>query len=124
MALEITLIASPSSMVTSTVGAMKSYSDVGVVTGPVLDIGALAHALFPSWWDLSLEGLAHLVEVQPIGRHTAEGDALTAGLIFVRLVPLLEQRGVTTLSDALAVQRRGPIVPAGPGATGGGLAGP
>ena len=42
-----------------------SAAGLGVVAGPVLDIGALAHALFPSWWDLSLEGLAHLVEVLP-----------------------------------------------------------
>jgi len=94
------------------------------VESPALDIGALAHGLFPAWWDLSLEGLAHLVEVEPIARHTAEGDALTAGLIFVKLLPLLEQRGVTTLRAALAFQRRGPLVPAGPGASGGGLAGP
>lgn len=91
---------------------------------PVLDIGVLAHALFPSWWDLSLEGLSRLVEVDPIDRHTARGDALTAGLIFLRMIPLLEQHGVTTLADALRLQRRGPLVPGGPGATGGGLTGP
>jgi hypothetical protein len=62
--------------------------------------------------------------VQPVGRHTAEGDALTAGLIFRRLIPLLEQHGVRTLADALRLQRRGALVPGGPGATGGGLSGP
>jgi DNA polymerase III subunit epsilon len=91
---------------------------------PVLDIGVLAHAVFPSWWDLSLEGLSRLVEVAPIDRHTARGDALTAGLILLRMIPLLEQRGVTTLADALRLQRRGPLLPGGPGATGGGLTGP
>jgi DNA polymerase III epsilon subunit-like protein len=92
--------------------------------GDVLDLGALAHGLFPSWWDLSLDGLARLTEVEPVGRHTAEGDALTAGLIFRRLIPLLEQHGVRTLADALRLQRRGALVPGGPGATGGGLSGP
>jgi DNA polymerase III epsilon subunit-like protein len=92
--------------------------------GSVLDIGTLAHGLFPSWWDLSLEGLARLSEVEPLGRHTAEGDALTAGLIFLRMIPMLEQQGVLTLADALRLQRRGPLVPGGPGATGGGLTGP
>ena len=92
--------------------------------GPVLDIGALAHALFPSWWDLSLEGLAHLMEVEPVDRHTASGDALTAGVIFLRMVPLLEQRGVPTLAAADKLQRRTGLIPDGPGATGGGLAGP
>lgn len=94
------------------------------VDSPVLDIGALAHALFPSWWDLSLEGLARLLEVTVIRRHTADGDALTAGTIFLRMLPLLAQRGILTLGDALRLQRRGALVPDGPGATGGGLAGP
>jgi DNA polymerase-3 subunit epsilon len=92
--------------------------------GPVLDIGALAHGLFPSWWDLTLEGLGRLVELEPIDRHTARGDALTAGLIFLRLIPLLERRGITSLRAALRLQRQAAILPGGPGATGGGLAGP
>lgn len=92
--------------------------------GPVLDIGALANALFPSWWDLSLEGLSRLTEVVPIDRHTARGDALTAGVIFQRLIPLLEQRGVASVADAVKLQRRGPLVADGPGASGGGLSGP
>ena len=87
-------------------------------------IGALAHGLFPSWWDLTLEGLGHLVELDPIERHTARGDALTAGLIFLRMIPLLERRGITSLRAALRLQRRAAILPGGPGATGGGLAGP
>jgi DNA polymerase III subunit epsilon len=92
--------------------------------GPVLDVGALAHGVFPSWWDLSLEGLARLTEVEPVGRHTAEGDAVTAGTIFLKLVPLLEQHGVCTLAAALRLQRRTALIPTGPGATGGGLVGP
>ena len=93
-------------------------------TGPVLDIGLMAHALFPAWWDLSLEGLARLVEIEPIDRHTATGDALTAGLIFTAMVPPLERRGVRTVGAALRSQRSGRLVPEGPGATGGGLSGP
>lgn len=94
------------------------------LSGAVLDIGALAHALFPSWWDLSLEGLGRLVEVEPVGRHTAEGDAFTAGAIFLRMIPLLEQHGAGTLRRALRLQRGSALIPSGPGATGGGLAGP
>ena len=94
------------------------------VESPVLDVGVLAHALFPSWWDLGLEGLGRLLEVEVIGRHTADGDALTAGAIFVRMMPLLAQRGVLSLEDALRLQRRGALFPSGPSATGGGLAGP
>jgi DNA polymerase III alpha subunit (gram-positive type) len=92
--------------------------------GPVLDIGLLARSLFPSWWDLSLEGLGRLMEVEMVDRHTAHGDALTAGLIFVRMIPRLESKGVRTLSAALRLQRRGSLVQPGPGAAGGGLSGP
>ena len=90
----------------------------------VLDIGAVAHGLFPSWWDLSLEGLGGLLEVEMVDRHTARGDALSAGLIFLKMIPLLQRHGVTTLAGALKLQRRASLVPSGPGATGGGLAGP
>jgi DNA polymerase III epsilon subunit-like protein len=92
--------------------------------GHVLDIGELAHRLFPSWWDLSLDGLCRLLETEPVGRHTAWGDAVTAGRLFWRMVPLLERRAVATLGAALAFQRRRPALASGPGATGGGLAGP
>jgi len=94
------------------------------LTGPVLDVGLLAHALFPSWWDLSLEGLGRLLEVEVVGRHTADGDALTAGTIFLRMRHLLEQRRIVSLEGALRLQRRGRLIPDGPGATGGGLTGP
>jgi DNA polymerase-3 subunit epsilon len=94
------------------------------IRGPVLDIGILAHALLPSWWDLSLEGLSRLMEIEPIDRHTAQGDALTAGCIFVRLIPLLERRGIATLAAARRLQRHAALIPAAPGATGGGLTGP
>jgi DNA polymerase III epsilon subunit-like protein len=97
---------------------------LGRIRGPVLDIGALAHAVLPSWWDLSLEGLGRLTETEPIDRHTARGDALTAGLIFVRLIPIMERHGITTLGAALRLERRAALIPGGPGATGGGLAGP
>ena len=90
-----------------------------------LDIGALAHEIFPSWWDLSLDGLCRLTEIVPIDRHTALGDALSAGAVFLRLVPLLERRGVRTLDQAVRLQRRtATVIPVGPGAAGGGLAGP
>ncbi len=92
--------------------------------GIVLDVGALAHGLFPSWWDLSLEGLARLLEMELIDRHTARGDALSAGLIFLRLTPLLQRRGADTLARAMKIQRRAALFQDGPGPAGGGLGGP
>jgi hypothetical protein len=40
-----------------------------------------------------------------IDRHTAAGDALTAGLILLRLLREFEAKGVRTLADLLHLQR-------------------
>jgi DNA polymerase III subunit epsilon len=40
-----------------------------------------------------------------IGRHTALGDALLTGEIFLKLIPLLAERGVLTLRQALETSR-------------------
>jgi DNA polymerase III epsilon subunit-like protein len=106
------------------IGRAARAAGLGGPRGPVLDVGLLAHALFPSWWDLSLEGLGRLVEIEPVARHTADGDAITAGLIFLRMAPRLADRGVTTLRAALSLQRRAGVLPGGPGVTGAAPSGP
>ncbi len=35
-----------------------------------------------------------------IGRHTSLGDAILTGEIFLKLIPLLAERGILTLQDA------------------------
>jgi DNA polymerase-3 subunit epsilon len=62
----------------------------------------LAAALDPERTDLNLEVLAAEHGLPPEGRHTALGDALLAAGLFVRLVPLLEERGVRTFGEARA----------------------
>ncbi|HEX6268229.1 MAG TPA: exonuclease domain-containing protein [Burkholderiales bacterium] len=72
---------------------------------PVLDtllLSALAH---PGLHDQRLEAIAERLGVDLIGRHTALGDALLAGEIFLKLLPLLAERGIVTLGQALEASR-------------------
>jgi DNA polymerase-3 subunit epsilon len=61
--------------------------------------------LHPAQADHSLEAIAERLGVPVIGRHTALGDALVTAEIFVRLVPLLAERGIVTLAQALDASR-------------------
>jgi len=71
----------------------------------VADTGRLARALHPEWRDFSLERIAGRLDVEVTARHTAEGDALTAGRIFLALLPELEARRVRTVPELLWLQR-------------------
>ncbi len=70
-------------------------------TQPVLDTLLLAAALYPNRTDYSLESLAELLGVAVDGRHTALGDVRVTGNLFLKMLPLLEANGLTTLSAAL-----------------------
>lgn len=73
---------------------------------PVLDtllLSALAH---PGLEDHRLEAIAERLGVVVIGRHTALGDALLTGEVFLKLLPLLADRGIVTLGQALSASRR------------------
>jgi DNA polymerase-3 subunit epsilon len=72
---------------------------------PVLDTLLLAALAHPSHKDHGLEAVAERLGLRVIGRHTALGDALVTGDIFLKLVPLLAERGILTLGDALEASR-------------------
>jgi DNA polymerase-3 subunit epsilon len=74
-------------------------------TKPVLDTLLLDAALHPDHERHSLEAIAARLGVGVVGRHTALGDALMTGEVFVRLLMLLQQRGIQTLGEALAAAR-------------------
>jgi DNA polymerase-3 subunit epsilon len=72
---------------------------------PVLDtllLSALAH---PDLADHNLEAIAGRLGVNVIGRHTALGDALLTGEVFLKLLPLLFERGIVTLGQVLEASR-------------------
>lgn len=73
---------------------------------PVLDTVALAQAVHGRLDDIGLDAVASRLGVAVRGRHSALGDALATAEIFVRLLALLDKRGIRTLGDALAVTRR------------------
>ncbi len=69
-------------------------------TQPVLDTLLLSEVLHPNQSSHALEASAERLGVTVVARHTALGDALVTGEVFLRMIPLLEARGIHTLGDA------------------------
>jgi len=67
---------------------------------PVLDTLLLSAVVHPAQSDHSLEAIARRLGIRIKGRHTALGDAVSTGEIFLKLVPLLEKAGIRTLKAA------------------------
>jgi DNA polymerase-3 subunit epsilon len=73
---------------------------------PVLDTLLLSAVVYPDSREHELEAIAARLGVSVIGRHTALGDAILTAEVFVRLLPLLESKGIVKLSDALEASAR------------------
>lgn len=76
------------------------------LTQPVLDTLLLSAVVEPEQEDHSLEAMAARLGVSVIGRHTALGDAILTGEVFLKQVRLLAAQGVVTLGDAREAARR------------------
>ena len=75
-------------------------------TQPVLDTLLLSVIVHPSQDGHNLEAVAARLGLNVIGRHTALGDALLTGEIFLRLLPLLAEQGILTLGQAMTASRQ------------------
>ena len=75
-------------------------------TQPVLDTMLLSAVVHPGQKKQDLEDIARRLGISVIGRHTALGDAIATGEIFLKLIPLLEQQGIQTLKQARAASRK------------------
>ncbi len=72
---------------------------------PVLDTLLLSSVVHPNEPSHGLETIAARLGVTTSDRHTALGDALVTAEILLRLLPLLGQRGILTLSQAREAAR-------------------
>jgi DNA polymerase-3 subunit epsilon len=67
---------------------------------PVLDTLLLSALLHENLASHQLEAIAGRFGVNTAGRHTAVGDAIMTGEVFLRMIPLLSERGIATLAQA------------------------
>ena len=67
---------------------------------PVLDTLLLSALLHENLASHQLETIAGRFGVNTAGRHTAVGDAVMTGEVFLRMIPLLSERGIETLGRA------------------------
>lgn len=67
---------------------------------PVLDTLLLSAVIHPHQESHRLEAIAQRMNITVLGRHTALGDAMVTAEVFLRMIPLLADRGIHTLGQA------------------------
>jgi DNA polymerase-3 subunit epsilon len=69
-------------------------------TQPVLDTLLLSAVIHPNQESHRLEAICERLGINVIGRHTALGDAIVTGEVFLKMIPLLAEKGIRTLREA------------------------
>lgn len=87
---------------------LKEQSAGVVFDNPALDTLLLSAVAYPTEEPHNLEALATRLGVPIVGRHTALGDAILAAEVLVKLIPLLEAKGIVTLAQAREASRNTP----------------
>jgi DNA polymerase-3 subunit epsilon len=78
---------------------LKEAASGVVFDQPVLDTLLLSALVHPHQESHGLEAIAERLAVPVLGRHTALGDAIVTAEVFLKLVPLLAERGLRTLGQ-------------------------
>ena len=66
----------------------------------MIDTLLLSAVVHPNQESHRLEAIAERLGLTIIGRHTALGDAIVTAEVFLKLIPLLAEKGIRTLRDA------------------------
>ncbi len=85
---------------------MKEEQTAVRFINPVLDTLLLSAIVHPAHEDHNLEAIAQRLGVRVLGRHTAMGDAVATGELFLKLLPLLAEKGICGLKDALEASKQ------------------
>ena len=85
---------------------LKEKQTGRVFDHPVLDTLLLSAVVHPNQDSHRLEAIAERFNITIIGRHTALGDAIVTAEVFVRLIPLLAEKGIHTLGQARAAAQK------------------
>ena len=73
---------------------------------PVLDTLLLSAVVHPEQTSHRLDAIAERFGIEVTGRHTALGDAMVTAQVFLKLLPLLEAKGIKTLGEARAASQQ------------------
>lgn len=73
---------------------------------PVLDTMHLSAVIHPAHNNHNLDAIAERLGVSIDKRHDALGDAIATGEVFLKMIPLLNEKGIFTLKEALVASQR------------------